>query len=846
MPKTINTNNDEVSEITEMVIGSPQMPSVQLEDENIGLPKPPVARAILMPSPDKIEQGYDSDGWNGPCFEAVSDEGALIWNEEEVIPTDNDPKEYEEQQAMPTEEECRAMKVSELRDQLALRNLSKNGRKAELLQRLLTAIKNNLPLIANANPEKLANMAGAGFAPTAHWELIDPGDEEVNDSLVDTDGHVFYHPTADRHPNEAVNAGPVKKNYNEQFDRQPFVQNAKVPIRNSRGKIRHDNNGNVLYHTINSSDTLPNIDYLHRHNISVESSPKEWFNLFLPVHRRRQDHPDVFTLEEMTTWTNRKAYLSNAGEGGSNYSHWKPFSIDEVQKHLGIYIFNGLSPSPQVTMKFNTQEKDPVNGNDFVASAFGVNAVRRHKEFKAFFACADPLLPTPSRKTHPNWKVQKFFKWAMYISKKCVVIGKQISCDEQTIGFQGRHPDVLRISYKKEGDGFQCDAICADGYTYCFYFRNQVAPKCFLDLGMSPLHARVHSLWDQLPSKYYACAIDNLYMSTKFCRSAWRCKQKVMIYGVARSDNRGVPKCVHQVAVTKKSDLEQARGTLKVAHLKGDEKIPGLVALSYYDSKPFYMLSNSCEKVQWVEKERKIWRKDTQTLVTTKFYRLNIIDDYNNNMNNVDVADQLRGAYRFDRFVRLTKWWWSMYFWCFQMLLTNSYVLYKKYMLLHDMKPLSHYDFQTSVAKAWVRPDLYLSKNKKIKTKHGPRRLVTTKSVTIANDTCTRASLRSATSDQDSVAPRRSTGFTNKTLHPINGVLKIRLTGTDHWPVPTHKKDGRCQLHFWATGKKCRSQLLECTQCKVTLCAKCFVPFHTVEDLVGSKKSLQMQYMTTE
>jgi len=150
-----------------------------------------------------------------------------------------------------------------------------------------------------------------------------------------------------------------------------------------------------------------------------------------------------------------------------------------------------------------------------------------------------------------------------------------------------------------------------------------------------------------------------------------------MIYGVARSDNRGVPKCVYQDAVTKKSDLEQARGTLKVAHLKGDEKIPGLIALSYYDSKPFYMLSNACEKAQWVEKERKIWRKDTQTLVTTKFHRLNIIDDHNNNMNNFDVANQFRGAYRFDIFVRMTKWWWSMYFWCFQMLLTNSYVLYK-------------------------------------------------------------------------------------------------------------------------------------------------------------------------
>jgi hypothetical protein len=41
---------------------------------------------------------------------------------------------------------------------------------------------------------------------------------------------------------------------------------------------------------------------------------------------------------------------------------------------------------------------------------------------------------------------------------------KFISIDEQMIGFKGK----LQISYKKEGDGFQCDTICCDGYTYSF------------------------------------------------------------------------------------------------------------------------------------------------------------------------------------------------------------------------------------------------------------------------------------------------------------------------------------------------------------------------------------------
>ena len=76
------------------------------------------------------------------------------------------------------------------------------------------------------------------------------------------------------------------------------------------------------------------------------------------------------------------------------------------------------------------------------------------------------------------------------------------------------------------------------------------------------------------------------------------------------------------------------------------------------------MMSNACDKVEWAQKSRKIWRKDAQRLVAMKFHCVNIVDEYNNHMNNVDVADKLRGSYRFDVFLPKTKWWWSMFFWC--------------------------------------------------------------------------------------------------------------------------------------------------------------------------------------
>ena len=90
--------------------------------------------------------------------------------------------------------------------------------------------------------------------------------------------------------------------------------------------------------------------------------------------------------------------------------------------------------------------------------------------------------------------------------------------DEQTIGCKGRHPDIIRITFKKEGDGFQCDSLCTDGYTYTFYFRNQPAPKKYLDDGLSPLHARCMIILDQVRKNNLKIGMDNLYISAKFVR----------------------------------------------------------------------------------------------------------------------------------------------------------------------------------------------------------------------------------------------------------------------------------------------------------------------------------------
>lgn len=172
--------------------------------------------------------------------------------------------------------------------------------------------------------------------------------------------------------------------------------------------------------------------------------------------------------------------MHNSGEGGTQYLSFKPFTVNEVMQHIGLYILHGIAPSPQIEMKLESSQMNLANGNDFCFSSFGSNAKLRHKHFKLYFACVDPLKQTPPRKTHPNWKCQPIFKHIIDICKNAIVLGQYISADEQTIGCKGRHPDILRINYKKEGDGFHCDSICSDGYTFTFFFETNLPPKNIL------------------------------------------------------------------------------------------------------------------------------------------------------------------------------------------------------------------------------------------------------------------------------------------------------------------------------------------------------------------------------
>ena len=136
---------------------------------------------------------------------------------------------------------------------------------------------------------------------------------------------------------------------------------------------------------------------------------------------------------------------------------------------------------------------------------------------KCFFAVQDPRLNAPSKKTHPNFKVDPFMLHLFHCFAEMWDLGAQISFDEVAQGFKGRHYLKAKINHKEAGDECLIDCIGVDAFIFTFYQRANPAPKKLTDKGFSPTQARALFLFDQLLVKFCACHLDNLIQFALQC-----------------------------------------------------------------------------------------------------------------------------------------------------------------------------------------------------------------------------------------------------------------------------------------------------------------------------------------
>ena len=435
--------------------------------------------------------------------------------------------------------------------------------------------------------------------------------------------------------------------------------------------------------------------------------------------------------------------------------------------------------------------------------------------------------------------------------KDCWETGADLSIDEMTLGFQGRHGSKLRITYKRVGDGFQCDSICDEGYCFAFIFCHDTQPKYKHNLCNTS--EQVIWLIQQLKNNWSRIYMDNLFNSVALYKAAY--EEKALMHGVCRTNGRGLPQTVIQREEKSKRGQEQVKGTVKAAWLKADSNAcPPILACLIYDTKPVHFISTVASSIEWVKKQRTVFNTTIQQKTKIIFPRLNIIDDYNNGMGNVDISDQLRLQYRLERFIRNRKWWWSFFLWGVGQACVNAYIIYKKkYKDFLDCiknkkrKPcvspmLSHVEFLKAIAEDLMWPENQPQK--------GPQRFNDQMSLTSQMRTRSQGVF---VSEEIYLHQTRVTSLTRNNLahafpkrfdwafHPSISALKkkpcqlckFKLKEEDNLSgrhTGKYRKSASGNFYPGQYSTRMNSKdIRRCLTCNVELCYQCFNEFHGVD-----------------
>jgi hypothetical protein len=148
-------------------------------------------------------------------------------------------------------------------------------------------------------------------------------------------------------------------------------------------------------------------------------------------------------------------------------------------------------------------------------------------------------------------------------------------------------------------------------------------------------------MFGNLRESYHCCTMDNLFNSVKLAHATYSLPKPVLVHGVLRKSGRGCLPCIMQEEKLSKH-ADAAGGTVKAAVLKEDSISSDLVVASCYDQKPFYLISSKCKKVLWDPVTKKVWSLSLKLNVYFKFCCWSLSHDYNYQMNDNDIVDQLR------------------------------------------------------------------------------------------------------------------------------------------------------------------------------------------------------------
>ena len=340
---------------------------------------------------------------------------------------------------------------------------------------------------------------------------------------------------------------------------------------------------------------------------------------------------------------------------GEAYDQWTKITVDELKAYFGFLILMGLVPLPSMYDYWSRSQT-------FHYSPIADRIPRdRFLDIHKFlhFVNNTSLSPYGSPNYNKLGKVQPVID---YLNTKFLEVynpHQNISIDEAMIKFKGRSSMKQYMPKKPIKRGFKVwvRADAENGYiSELDVYIGKKGDKIETGLGQSV----VEKLTEKLVGKYYHIYFDNFFSSITLFQSL--SQRKLYGCGTMVTNRKGFPTELKKLK--NKSSLNRGESVIVQS---GD-----IVITLWQDTKPVLCISNNAQPTETVIVSRK--RKDGSKIEITCPKALKM---YNTYMGGVDLNDQLRKYYNFN--FKSRKSYKYIFFFLFQLAITNSFILSKQY-----------------------------------------------------------------------------------------------------------------------------------------------------------------------
>ena len=224
----------------------------------------------------------------------------------------------------------------------------------------------------------------------------------------------------------------------------------------------------------------------------------------------------------------------------------------------------------------------------------------------------------------------------------------KVAIDEMMIRFCFRSAHTVKMKNKPIKQGYQVFALCSGGYTYAFLWYSLVhgtANLVKLD-HLTPTASAVYQLAKLLPAEHCWNLVLNNYFTSIPHFEELR-KIGIGAAGTTRVDARGFPPCL----IIEKAE---AKKSLPWGHLSGAVVANTCFLVGQDNNSVLFMTSYHDISATVNRLRRRPKKTSTNGATISQIFGDNsrkllpipaFIDDYNQHMGGVDIADQLRSYY---------------------------------------------------------------------------------------------------------------------------------------------------------------------------------------------------------